>query len=84
MGKGRDIVSDHAVVRYLERVYGVDVSGLKKRLERITQEGRAEKAGAVVADGVRYALSKTGRVVTVHGANGPMAKRARRWKRRHQ
>lgn len=80
MPEGRDIVTDHAVVRYLERVYGVDVSGPKKRIARVTEQGRDQKAGAVNADGVSYVLNKSGRVVTVRGTQSLIAKRALRWK----
>lgn len=83
MTRSRDIVTDHAVLRYLERVYGVDVNALRRRIELMTQEGRGVGAKAQVHDGVRYVFAE-GRVVTVHGRNGEMSKRALRWKARRK
>lgn len=84
MPKPHDTVTDHALIRYLERVYGVDVSRLKRRIAKITEEGRAHKAQAINADGVNYVLSKSGHVVTVRGTQSPLSKRALRWKKKRQ
>ncbi|GIT85428.1 hypothetical protein [Roseobacter sp. OBYS 0001] len=80
----RDIVSDHAVLRYLERVYGVDIDGVRARITEITAEGRENGACGIKADGVSYKISKSGRVVTVHGVSAPLSNRARRWQRRRK
>jgi hypothetical protein len=77
-------VTDHAVICYLERVYGVDVAGLKLRIAKITAEGRQAGAQAVNHDGVRFVLGRNGRVVTVQGVNGKLSKRALRLGRRHK
>ena len=83
MKRDRDIVTDHAVVRYLERVYGVDIGALKARIARITEDGREAGAAAVNADGVTYKLGADGRVVTIAGTKGKAtSNRALRWKRR--
>ena len=84
MSKDPDIVTDHAVLRYLERVYGVDIKALKRRIERMTAKGRKAGAEAQISDGVHYRLSKSGRVVTVHGPSTPQSNRARRWRRRRK
>ena len=84
MVKRRDIVTDHAVVRYLERVYGVDIVALKRRIERTTEGGREQGANAVLCDGVRYRLSQNGRVVTVIGQSGVISNRGKRWKARRK
>ncbi len=84
MGRKRDIVTDHAVVRYLERVYGVDIASLKRRIEKVTEGGREQRADAVLSDGVRYRLSHSGRVVTVLGLTGAMSNRGKRWKARRK
>lgn len=77
------IVTDHALVRYLERVYGVDMDGLRRRIEKITEEGRDMGAAAVNCDGVSYTLSSNGRVITVNGTQGrKFSNRAERWKAR--
>lgn len=81
MSDERDIVTDHAVLRYLERVYGVDVAGLRARIERATAEGRRMGADAVNSDGVSYRL-REGRVTTIWGIHSPLSKRAVRWMRR--
>jgi hypothetical protein len=81
----KDIVTDEAVVRYLERVYGIDVSRLKRRIAKATEGGRALGADAVLSEGVRYKLSKDGRVLSVMGLGGsPMSNRGRRWKARRK
>lgn len=62
-------VTDHAVLRYLERAWGVDVEGLRRRIAR-RMDGRPAQALSemdgpppselcIVTDGVRY-LIKTG------------------------
>lgn len=77
------LVTDHAVLRYLERVYGVDIDALRARIERITAEARAQGARGLNSDGVAYQLSQGGRVITVTGTKGRKAStRAARWKRR--
>ena len=83
MPKRPSIVTDHALVRYLERVYGVDMEGLRRRIEQVTEDARAQGASAANCDGVSYRLSDNGRVVSVTGVNGqPSSNRARRWRRR--
>lgn len=80
----RDIVTDHAVLRYLERVYGVDIRALKRRIAKATCEGRKAGAGTQISEGVHYRLSRTGRVLTVHGPSEPLSNRAKRWKRKRK
>ena len=75
-----ETVTDHAVIRYLERVYGVDVQSLRRRIVKATQGARSAGAGSAKVDGVRYVLSNDGRVVTVHGAQDAISKRGQRWK----
>ena len=84
MSQRSDIVTDHALVRYLERVYGVDVIALKRRITSVTSEGRLQGASAVNSAGVHYVLSKNGRVTTVYGCNDKVSKRGERWKARHK
>lgn len=83
--KGRkNMVSDHAIVRYLERVYGVDIAALRRRIEKTTDGARSQGARAVVSQGVRYVLSAGGKVITIHGAFKKVSKRGRRWKARRK
>lgn len=84
MSSTADSVTDHAVMRYLERVYGVDVPALKRRIALATKEARAAGASGVKIDGVRYVLSPNGRVVTIDAGADVMPKRGRRWKARRK
>lgn len=84
MSRRSDFVTDHAVVRYLERVYGVDVKSLKRRIELVTREGRDQGANAVNSGGVHYVLSKNGKVTTLYGCNDTVSRRGQRWRARHK
>lgn len=55
-------VSDHAVLRYLERVLGVDVEQLRAAIAEACE--RHQGAPSVKAGGARF-LMRDGRVVTV-------------------
>lgn len=79
-----ETVTDHAVLRYLERVYGVDVKGIRKRIALSTEVARKAGASAAISDGVKYALSPNGRVTTVTGITKPMTNRGERWKARRK
>lgn len=57
-------VSDHAVLRELERVHGVDVEGVRKDIARKVRRGLDQGAVGVLVDGLRYIL-RQGVVVTV-------------------
>lgn len=54
--------SDHAVIRYLERVYKVNIDGLRKRIERQAQQGVDVGACAVNVGDHKFVLD--GSVVT--------------------
>ncbi|MCU0902424.1 MAG: hypothetical protein MUE83_00935 [Tabrizicola sp.] len=56
MKKPRVRITDHALVRFLERVGGVDVDGLRQALSRSLEEAARLGAAAVVIDGYRYVL----------------------------
>jgi hypothetical protein len=69
MKKPRVRVTDHAVVRFLERVGGVDVEALRQGIARAVDEAARMGASAVTIDGFRYALEQDDQgpvVVTVH------------------
>lgn len=80
MSSDRHIVTDHAVLRYLERVYGVDIRSLRLRIERVTAEARGQGANAVISDGVKYRFSRSGRVVTIVGCDSAVTNRGKRWR----
>jgi hypothetical protein len=49
-------VTDHAIVRYLERVEGVDVEALRRRIGHTVQQGIEHDANGVISGGVIYRL----------------------------
>lgn len=62
------VVSDHAVLRYLERVGGIDVEALRQAIGARTAVAAALGASGVSVDGLTYVIQHTlGRptVVTV-------------------
>lgn len=81
--KPEHVVTDHAVIRYLERVYGVDIQAVRRRIAATTHVARTFGAGGCQADGVRYVI-QDGTVITIHGIHKPMSKRALRWKARRK
>lgn len=68
MTRRRPHVSDHAMLRYLERVVGIDVDLHRRDVER--RVARAVELGAcgLISDGFRYVISDF-RVTTVTPAS---------------
>lgn len=64
-------VSDHAVLRFLERECGLDIEGLRRTIGEITALGAAAGAPVVKLDGIRFVLVE-GRVVTTLGRDQVM------------
>ncbi|MCT4554653.1 MAG: hypothetical protein N4A53_08200 [Pelagimonas sp.] len=66
-------ITDHALLRYLECVEGIDVEVLRKRLKKrvntILGTG-LEGPSAVCFDGIRCVI-RDGRVVTIFSQNAP-------------
>lgn len=62
-------VSDHAIVRYLERCKGFDVEALRQELRSIVDEAAPSVEGGYLwhSSGVGLVLGQDGRVVTVLG-----------------
>lgn len=54
------IVTDHAVLRYIERRHGLDVEALRAEIAASCATGAAYGAHYVLADGVRYVLRSDG------------------------
>lgn len=50
-------VSDHAVLRWLERVEGVDVKALRRRISRAARNAAEHGAGGVRVEGVDFRIS---------------------------
>lgn len=57
-------VSDHAVLRYLERVAAIDVEAIRARINADTKRALAAGASGIVANGISYRF-KYNRVVSV-------------------
>lgn len=60
----RPIVTDHAVLRYIERKHGVDVAAIREHIAGLVARGVERKGNAVVVEGVKFVL-KEHFVVTV-------------------
>lgn len=52
----RPIVSDHAVLRYLERAHGLDVQFFRDHIADLTARGVEHGAIAVGIEGVKFIL----------------------------
>ncbi|WP_151720199.1 hypothetical protein [Gemmobacter serpentinus] len=52
------VITDHAVLRYLERVGGFQIEALRAALAARLQPGAATGAGAVVIDGYAYVIAR--------------------------
>lgn len=50
-------VSDHAVLRYLERVGGFEIDALRQQIQERAAMAYVEGASFVVIDGLRFAVS---------------------------
>lgn len=57
MKRARTHVSDHAVVRYLERVEGRDIAALKQEIARRVDYAAQMGATSIVVEGFRYVFS---------------------------
>lgn len=57
-------ITDHALLRYLERAQGVDVESVRRKIRRKVQRGHEAGAVGVLVDGVRFVL-RGDSVVTV-------------------
>ena len=51
-------VTDHAVLRYLQRVKGIDIEGARLELGHVVDKAVEAGAGAAVIDGIRYVLDE--------------------------
>jgi hypothetical protein len=62
-GARRPIVSDHAVLRWIERRFGFDVETERRKIEQVTKAARAAGATSLAVDGVKFVI-REGHVVT--------------------
>lgn len=80
MKKPRHPVSDHAVLRYLERVEGMDVEAVRRDIGRRIDAALAgaEGASGVTLGGFSYRIGESGIVSTVRRASRPERGRPKR------
>ncbi|VVB44502.1 protein of unknown function [Beijerinckiaceae bacterium RH AL1] len=76
VARARAVVSDHAVVRYLERVLRVDVDALRCEVLGLVEGGLERGAASVRRDGRSYVVDG-GRIVTVLPKGGRAGARRR-------
>ncbi|MBK1868275.1 hypothetical protein [Taklimakanibacter albus] len=58
-------VTDHAVLRYLERICGVDVAEVRRRIFTAAEPALDKAANGITAEGINYRIRR-GRVITLH------------------
>lgn len=63
-------ITDHAVIRYLERVQGVDIQAVRLEIASRVANGLEKGACGVLLDGMEYRIVD-GHVVTVQKARYP-------------
>lgn len=56
MKKSAVVVTDHAVLRHLERVHGIDVEAVRLELGQKVDAAVEAGAAATVSNGIRYVL----------------------------
>jgi hypothetical protein len=61
-------VSDHAVLRWLERAEGLDVEKVRRKIRRLAYNAAEKGANAVKIGGVHIVLDRYGDVTTVLAA----------------
>lgn len=64
-------VTDHAVLRWLERVEGVDVVAIRRRIAKAVRRGVDHGAAGVVLDGVTFYLQYGGDEAVVTTTHSP-------------
>ena len=59
-------ISDHALVRFIERVGGVDLQEFRNHIKTIVTPSIAAGASTLIVDGVEYRLDpQTRKVITI-------------------
>ncbi|MGD9862553.1 MAG: hypothetical protein AB7S99_05005 [Pseudodonghicola sp.] len=71
-------VTDHAVLRYLERVEGMDIERIRREIGRKVDLAVELGASAAIVDGMAYQLSPCGTVTTVMPHSRPERRSGRR------
>jgi hypothetical protein len=58
-------VSDHAVLRWLERVHNIDIDQVRAKIAEKVQYAIGTGASALIMGNIRFELSPDGHVITV-------------------
>lgn len=64
-------ITDHAVVRYLERVKGIDIDAVRAEITAVVRRGVSYGAQSVILDGMRYRLEGQHVVTVIEKKIGP-------------
>lgn len=64
------IVTDHAIIRYLERRHGVDIEELRRHIAALAVSGVETGATGVIVEGIKLVLIES-TVVTVYRKSWP-------------
>ena len=73
-------VTDHALIRYLERVLGYDIETLRRQIGHEIAARTSGQASSVKMDGYQYRMDN-GSVVTITTVSRPDIRRGRRNRR---
>lgn len=84
MKKPVALVTDHAVLRYLERVKGVDVEAARMDLGHKVDAAIRAGAVATVSDGIRYVLVEDRLISCIPVKSTPPHGRANRRRKREE
>jgi hypothetical protein len=63
-------VTDHAVLRYLERVKGFDVEAVRTHIALVCTPGHAAGANCIKAEGVKFEITNNAVVTCAPGKAG--------------
>lgn len=77
-------VTDHAVLRHLERVQGIDVESVRRELGFKVDAAIEAGAAATVADGIRYVLVENRLISCVPVKSVPQRNGRKRRRRIHE
>lgn len=65
-------VTDHAVLRYMERVLGFDIEGVREHIKAICAPAAAIGATCLRAEGVKFEFTASTNTVTTVVPDGPL------------
>lgn len=75
-------VTDHAVLRYLERAMGFDVEGVRSHIRDTCEPSASVEATALRADGVKFVITNNTVTTTLPDGAGPSRTAQQRMQRK--